>query len=546
MIKGLFLDPSSVTGQQIRLENNQYLSSLNSAGHNSVSIVRVNNINQIEFASLPYVLSQGALALASDVSTLTSQFSGLSSQVSGLSSQVSDLASDVSDLSSEVSGLSSQVSDLSSEVSGLSSQVSGLSSQVSDLSSEVSGLSSLVSDLSSDVSDLSSEVSGLSSQVSDLSSEVADLSSDVSALAERTIVLEDFKTIFITELGQTNINLSSLELRLADLEDFKTIFISEIGIINSRLEDLEEESLTFVKTDGSREVQHISFDLTPIVPTDPGTLYWDEADGNKTLSLVMENGDATQQIGMEIYIRIRASANISEGQVVMMDGTDGNSSVFKAKPAQDVDDGNVILGVATQNILNGQFGYITETGVVRSINTSGSLYGETWEDGDELFWNPSFVGGLTNVKPIAPFVKVSIGTVIRAANNGSIYVRINHGSEFGGTDSNVHFEQIQDSDFIVYNEDEQYWENVSIDDVRQIVAPELDQVDIQFVPLQDTYSLGSEVVQYSEFVKVLNGPVLDEGIDYQIVDTDIVLILSSTICSTLTGSDIIRVRWTVA
>jgi hypothetical protein len=58
-------------------------------------------------------------------------------------------------------------------------------------------------------------------------------------------------------------------------------------------------------------INSIAFDTTPTtVPTAAGSLYWDSANGNQTLSLVMANGDAIQQIGEETYFRIRASAAI--------------------------------------------------------------------------------------------------------------------------------------------------------------------------------------------------------------------------------------------
>ena len=72
-------------------------------------------------------------------------------------------------------------------------------------------------------------------------------------------------------------------------------------------------------------VPWLKFDTTPSgYPTGAaaaGTLYWDDADGIKTLNLVMEDsGGVVQQIGEETYYRIKASANITNGQVVMFTG----------------------------------------------------------------------------------------------------------------------------------------------------------------------------------------------------------------------------------
>jgi hypothetical protein len=222
---------------------------------------------------------------------------------------------------------------------------------------------------------------------------------------------------------------------------------------------------------GGNPFDYIQFNLLPTsIPSDVGVLYWDEADGNKTLSLTMDGGSVTQHIGQVFYIRVKATAPITKGQVVMITGTVGTSGAYEAQPAFEITDGHTILGVATEDIASNDFGYITEMGLVRGISADGSIYGEVWSDGDELFWNPNnlYPGGLTNVKPLAPDVKASIGSVVKASNGmaGSIYVRINPGSELGGTDSNVEFDTLTDGDLILYSGDGGYWTNVTFEDFK--------------------------------------------------------------------------------
>jgi hypothetical protein len=217
---------------------------------------------------------------------------------------------------------------------------------------------------------------------------------------------------------------------------------------------------------GGNPFDYIQFNLTPpTVPVGAGVLYWDIADGNKTLSLTMEGGNVTQQIGEELYVRVKATAAITNGQVVMITGTVGTSGAYEAQPAVGVTDGHVILGIATESIALNDFGYVTEMGLVRNIITDGSTYGETWVDGDELFWNPNpiYSGGLTNIKPSAPNVKASIGSVVKASGgmSGSIYVRLDPGSELGGTDSNVQIGTLNDNDFLIYDNTLGYWKNIT-------------------------------------------------------------------------------------
>ena len=201
-------------------------------------------------------------------------------------------------------------------------------------------------------------------------------------------------------------------------------------------------------------------DLTPAdtVSAIPGRLWFDSTDGNQTLTIGMQNG-VTQQIGEELYFRVKATQPIQNGQVVMAVGTIGNSGVITAAPAYGLtpETGIYVIGVATQNIALGEFGYVTKFGLVRSINTIN--VSENWIDGTVLYLDPTVHGGLTKYTHTAPAPKVVVAMVVHAHSNGSLFVRITHGSVLGATDGNVEFTNLQDGDKIVYNGSLQRWEN---------------------------------------------------------------------------------------
>lgn len=173
-------------------------------------------------------------------------------------------------------------------------------------------------------------------------------------------------------------------------------------------------------------VRFIGFSLAPSPPVafSPGVLSWNAGDG--TLDLCMGYDAVTQQIGLEQYYRIKADAAISDGQCVMFTGAVGASGVLKGAPATGVTDGQRIMGVATMDIANNGFGYVTSFGLVRGIDTTGSPVGETWADGDILYYNPAYTGGLTNVMPVAPLPKVVVAAVVKAGpgGSGSLFVRV--------------------------------------------------------------------------------------------------------------------------
>lgn len=169
-----------------------------------------------------------------------------------------------------------------------------------------------------------------------------------------------------------------------------------------------------------KSVDYISFDTTNVVanPTE-GQLTWDATD--KTLSLGLNGGDAVLQIGQEVYYRVRnnTGSQINNGTVCRFAGSLGNSGVLLAAPfqANGAFNSNVIMGVATENIPNGEDGLVTYFGKVRGVNTSA------FTDGQILYASPTTAGALTATRPEAPNNIVSVAAVVSAANNGTLFVR---------------------------------------------------------------------------------------------------------------------------
>lgn len=206
----------------------------------------------------------------------------------------------------------------------------------------------------------------------------------------------------------------------------------------------------------------IQFDITPeTVPTAEGALYWDSADSAKTLSLVMTGGNAIQQIGEEQYFRIKASATITEGQVVMFTGSVGASGGLKGAPATGLtaSTAQYVMGVATENIANNGWGYVTSFGTVRGINTTGGA--EAWVDGEILYLDPTVVGGLTKTIPLAPNPKVVVCAVTHAASNGSLFIRPSFGGILGQYEGDVGITSVAAYDLLQRNAANTAWVNVS-------------------------------------------------------------------------------------
>ena len=211
------------------------------------------------------------------------------------------------------------------------------------------------------------------------------------------------------------------------------------------------------------ETDYIQFDTAATVTRATGKLWWDNADGNKTLSLGMEGSNATLQIGEEMYYRIKATSDITEGQVVMFTGTVGASGGLTGAPAMGLtaETASYVMGVATENIATNQWGYVTNFGLVRGIDTSGGA--EAWINGQILYYDPTTPGGLTKTLPAAPNAKVQVCAVVYASSGGagSLFVRPTFGGKLGQYEGDVEIISPATNDLLVYDGVQARWENVA-------------------------------------------------------------------------------------
>jgi hypothetical protein len=208
---------------------------------------------------------------------------------------------------------------------------------------------------------------------------------------------------------------------------------------------------------------YIDMNTSPgAVTVSGGRLYWDSTG---TLAIGMNSGTFHQNVGETIFVYGKATDTITAGQLIMRDGVVGASGAIKIKPATSgLTNPNELVGVATQDIALNNFGRVTAFGYLEGINTSGASAGQTWADDDELWYNTSGSGLMTNVKPSAPTQKTSIGKVINAGSGGSgkMFVNLVRGSTLGGTDSNVQLSASPaNNSFITYDSALGYWKDAT-------------------------------------------------------------------------------------
>jgi hypothetical protein len=284
--------------------------------------------------------------------------------------------------------------------------------------------------------------------------------------------LNDAATAVIDDSGLTfsaESTIASLEAALdAVRQELQTLPPKAVDELQAQLNTLRQEvqtqrqpelgSLAPLEQDN---VPWLTFNVAPSpVPTAVGSMYWD---GGTTMN-IQATTSVLIRVGESEFVYVKASSAITKGQLCYHTGAVGASGVITAAPTPlALANPNEIVGVAAETIpLNG-FGLIQISGDLRGFNTTGSSVGETWVDGDALYYNPAYVGSMTNVKPSAPNQKTYLGEVINAATagSGSMHIRIVPGSILGGTDSNVQFGTLNNGDLIQYDSTLQYWKNVT-------------------------------------------------------------------------------------
>lgn len=179
-------------------------------------------------------------------------------------------------------------------------------------------------------------------------------------------------------------------------------------------------SLTGI-TGAISEPDYIQFDIDAAHTVAEGQIAWNE--DYSTADIGMNGGTVIQHVGFHSYYRIKASAAITKGQLVMLTGAAGASGVLTGAPATGITSGLFIMGVAASNIANNDFGEVTAFGLVRGFDTTGGA--ESWQQGDILYYNSAVAGGLTKVAPTAPTPRVVVASVVNAGpgGSGSIFVR---------------------------------------------------------------------------------------------------------------------------
>ena len=221
-------------------------------------------------------------------------------------------------------------------------------------------------------------------------------------------------------------------------------------------EILKWNGIAWVNSSNITNIDYVDFDTTAGHSVTEGQVAWNANDSTINIGL---DGEVVLQVGQETVMHAKASEAITNGDCVYASGAVGASGKIEISKyiANNTIDEIYVVGVATQDIAIGEFGFITTFGNVRGIPTNGTPEGETWIDGTILYASPTVAGRLTKTLPTAPNQQIVVAMVVTShASNGTLFARPSHGYHLFEL-HDVHIDAATNGEVLKWNTNR--WEN---------------------------------------------------------------------------------------
>lgn len=263
--------------------------------------------------------------------------------------------------------------------------------------------------------------------------------------------------------------------------------------------------MKFLNSIQIKDASVLGFDTSnTTAPISAGELAWNQADG--TLDLKLYHG-VTLQSGQELHIYGKASGAIAEGTTVMFAGAQGDHILLSAANGATIRQyPHYIVGIATQAIVNGDYGYVTWFGKVHELDT------HLWNPGTVLYYDAT-LNALSPTEPTAPDPKIIMAAVLRQhAVEGSILVRPDFGKSLSQL-NDVHIDNLSNGQVLTWNSNTNRWENTTISGVGAVAADDvtitdsgnyLDATNVEDA-LQEIASTYAKISDLQEYTYSLGG-----------------------------------------
>jgi hypothetical protein len=220
---------------------------------------------------------------------------------------------------------------------------------------------------------------------------------------------------------------------------------------------------------GEHEIKagQITLDTSPTGTATVGTTQWNNTIGSSQTTL--KGGTVLLKNGVDLVARVvnkvtpNATLLRSEYKAVRVSGAQGQRLAVAYAQANSDNNSADTIGLVCEDIATNQEGFILTVGQFLNINTTGSLQGETWADGDVIYLSPTTAGSLTNIKPNGSTGHIVVIGYVEYAHaiHGSLYVKVMNGWELDEL-HNVYINTPLNNQGLFYNSTSQLWENKSV------------------------------------------------------------------------------------
>lgn len=258
----------------------------------------------------------------------------------------------------------------------------------------------------------------------------------------------------------------------------------------------------------------IELDQSPTGTAGVAVTRWNDTLGSTETTL--KGGSVVLKNGVDLVARVvnkvtpNTTLTKAAYQVVKVSGAQGQRlAVDFAQGDVDLNSADT-LGVVTETIATNQEGFIITVGQLENINTTGSLQGETWTDGDVLYLSPTIPGAMTNIKPTGLTGHIVVLGYVEYAhiNNGKIYIKIMNGWELDEL-HNVYINQatLSNNDVLTYESSSSLWKNKQ-SNYLQIVSKDITDstalTGTTAITLMKSVLIPANTYTTGDVVKILN------------------------------------------
>lgn len=223
----------------------------------------------------------------------------------------------------------------------------------------------------------------------------------------------------------------------------------------------------------------LTLDTTPTGTATVGTTQWNDSTG--TSETTLKGGSVILKNGVDLVARVvnkvtpNATLTKANYTAVKISGAQGQRLAVGYAQANNDNNSADTIGVVIETIPTNQEGFIMTVGNLEDVNTTGSLQGETWADGDVLYLSPTTPGALTNVKPNGSTGHIVVMGYVEYAHavHGKIYVKIMNGWELDEL-HNVYINPatLSDNDLLQYDSATSLWKNEKLE-IKLDTTPQL-------------------------------------------------------------------------